>query len=181
MKGHTTMNTQNTVESSIVEVFVQGENLSNPILIRAERTAAVLEVVAAALAQGLAAPSDDVTIAVFIEDQEDELGHHLLLEDVGIGTRHSHIHCHRCRRVEVSVTFNGVTKSRSFSPAATVARAKEWADTDFHLTGVDATEHALQICGTALRPDEDTHLGSLVHYPACEIRFGLVAKKRVEG
>ncbi len=175
------MNTQNNMESSIVEVFVQGENLSNPIIIRAERTAAVLEVVAGALAHGLASPSDDITIAVFIEDQEDELGHHLLLEEVGIGIRHSHVHCHRCRRVEASATFNGTTKSRAFSPAATVASVKEWADTEFHLAGVDATEHALQICGTALRPDEDTHLGSLVHYPDCEIRFGLVAKKRVEG
>ena len=179
--SHNAMHTHNIPESSIVEVFVQGENLAKPILIRAERAATVLEIVAEALAQGLASPSDDVTIAVFIEDREDEIGHHHRLEEVGIGIHHAHVHLHRCRRIQASVTFNGTTKSRAFSPAATIAAVNEWADGQFHLTGIDATEHALQICGTAVRPDEDTHLGSLVRYPDCEIPFGLVAKKRVEG
>ena len=79
------------------------------------------------------------------------------------------------------MNFNGLTKAQAFSPSATIGKIKRWADDEFGLKGVDATEHALQICGTSTRPDLDVHVGSLVKHPHCQICFDLVPKKRVEG
>ena len=45
----------------------------------------------------------------------------------------------------------------------------------------NATEHLLQVCDSAVRPDEDVHIGTLVTVAACGLRFDLVAKQRVEG
>ncbi|MFY9554815.1 MAG: hypothetical protein WAV47_08895, partial [Blastocatellia bacterium] len=65
--------------------------------------------------------------------------------------------------------------------STSVRKVKRWADEEFKLKGVDATEHALQLCGSSTRPDEDVHIGSLVKFPDCKICFDLVPKKRVEG
>jgi hypothetical protein len=51
----------------------------------------------------------------------------------------------------------------------------------FNLPEIDATEHALQVCGSATRPDADTHIGALVSAQGCALCFDLVAKRRVEG
>ena len=45
----------------------------------------------------------------------------------------------------------------------------------------DAVEHVLQISGSASRPDEDVHLGTLTRAPVCSVSFDLVPKRRVEG
>ncbi len=81
----------------------------------------------------------------------------------------------------MTVNFNGEHKSHPFTPSKTVGKVKKWADDKFGLKGVDATEHALQICATTTRPDEDVHIGSLVRFPDCKLCFDLVPKKRVEG
>ena len=104
------------------------------------------------------------------------------LEAAGIRHR-GRVHVHRCRKIQVAVNFNGVTESNHFSPATTVGKIKKWAVSKqvFNLSEIDASEHILQICGSNERPDEDTHLGSLVKFPDCKICFDLVAKVRVEG
>ncbi len=102
------------------------------------------------------------------------------MKKLGIKNR-ERIHIHRCRKIKVSVNFNGKEAAESFPPSKTIAKVKRWADKQFGIEGVDATEHALQICGTAKRPDEDTHLGTLVRSRNCEVCFDLVPKKRVEG
>ncbi len=64
-----------------------------------------------------------------------------------------------------------------------ISRVKSWAVSEhaFNLSEIDATEHALQICDSTIRPDEELHLGSFATFPVCTICFDLVPKKRVEG
>ncbi len=167
------------MSDQMIELFVQGEEIDEVALIRVPHDATVREVILKTKAEcGIEAREEE--IIVLIEDQDEEIVLDAKLMEVGIGHRHR-VHFHRCRRVEVSVNFNAATKKRPFSPSATIAKIKSWADDEFGLKGVDATEHALQICGTNKRPDLDVHVGSLVQYPHCQICFDLVPKKRVEG
>src|SRR5437660_6861298 len=153
----------------IIELFVQGEDIGEVALIRVPHDATVREVILKTKTEcGVEVREEE--IIMLIEDQDEEIVLDAKLIEVGIGHRHR-VHLHRCRRVEVSVNFNGAMKKQPFSPSSTIAKIKRWADDEFGLKGVDATEHALQICGTNTRPDLDVHVGSLVQHPHCEICF----------
>ncbi len=92
------------------------------------------------------------------------------------------LHVHRCRRVLVTATFNGVSKGHGFSPATTVADVKKFvAIREFGMKPADAAEHVLQFAGSAERPEPEMHVGALVSCPDCRISFDLVPHKRVEG
>lgn len=163
-----------------IELFLQGEGIQDIKLIRVPPDCTVHELIEKALAESGIPHHETEGVFLFIEDHDEDLNLDASLGKAGIGHRHR-IHCHRCRRIEVTVNFNGVSKLHTFSPSTTIKRIKHWADDQFGLKGVDATEHALQICGTNTRPDEDVHVGSLVRYPNCKVCFDLVPKKRVEG
>ena len=162
-----------------IEVFLQGEDIREVQIIRIPEGSTVQELIEKAGA--IAGPSQSDAVAVlFIEDADGELSSKATLKEVGIGHR-SRVHRHRCRRVDVTVNFKDDHKSHQFPPSTSVRKVKRWADEEFKLKGVDATEHALQLCGSSTRPDEDVHIGSLVQFPTCKICFDLVPKKRVEG
>ena len=92
------------------------------------------------------------------------------------------LHVHRCRRVLVTVTFNGLSKGHEFSPATTVADVEKFAAIrEFGMKPADAAEHVLQFSGSAERPEPEMHVGALVSCPDCRISFDLVPHKRVEG
>jgi len=164
-----------------IELFLQGEGIPDIMLVQVARHGTVQDVIQAARAHGLSAP-EGVEVFIFLEDAAESLAPGSTLEAAGIGHR-GRVHVHRCRQVEVTVNFNADQKTESFPPSATVARVMEWAVSKrgFNLTDVDATEHALQVCGTTDRPDEDIHIGTLVQVSTCGLCFDLVAKQRVEG
>lgn len=172
--------TQHTTGDEI-ELFLQGEGIAEITLVRVPRAGTVREIIETAMAHGLAKP-DGVEALVFLEDAEEPLAAEVTLEVAGVAQR-ARVHVHRCRRVAVTVNFNADQKTEAFPPSATLARVKKWAvgKRGFDLTDVDAAEHLLQVCGSTVRPDEDVHIGTLVHVPDCEVCFDLVAKQRVEG
>tara|TARA_R110002072_G_scaffold265241_1_gene424142 strand:+ start:8529 stop:9023 length:495 start_codon:yes stop_codon:yes gene_type:complete len=162
-----------------IEVFVQGEGLVDTIIVRVDDAGAVHDLVTAAHRKGLDSCSKS---AVFLEDSDEPIRACARLEEVGIGHR-ERIHIHRCKKVKVTVNFNGRQIDRKFPPGATVKRLKRWATgpKGFELTKLDASEHALQICGSPDRPDEDQHVGCLTARSGCSVCFDLVPKQRVEG
>lgn len=92
------------------------------------------------------------------------------------------IHVHRCRRILVTVTFNGVKKGHEVAPSSTVADVKKFvAVREFDMKPVDAAEHVLQFPSSGERPEPETHIGALVSCPDCHISLDLVPHKRVEG
>jgi hypothetical protein len=120
-------------------------------------------------------------VSIFLEDENAPIG-----DDIPLKEHASHkglkVHIHRCRHVEVTVTFNGVTVERQFSPSSTVARVKRWAaERKFGMSEEDAGEHVLQIAGTHDRPVPNTHIGSLTDGKVCGVAFDLVANERVNG
>lgn len=124
------------------------------------------------LEEGAALFIEDVDAAV--DDEQALHGH--------AGRAGVKVHLHRCRHIEVTVSFNGKTVEHRFGPGSTVARVKKWAaETKFGMSPEDASEHVLQIVGTHDRPPPGTHLGSLATCPHCRIAFDLVPDQRVNG
>jgi hypothetical protein len=94
-----------------------------------------------------------------------------------------HIHCHTCRRVRVTVSYNGVEKHHNFSPATTIDTARLWAVSKFGINAVDAETLILKISGVVKPPQPDAHLGDLVRADGhCAVALELVPDEgRVNG
>ena len=164
-----------------IEVFVQGRGIPSIILVRVPEEGTVRDLLEVVQGGG-ARLENGIPVIVMLENADEPLPLEVPLAVVGIGHR-SRVHVHNCRQIQVTVNFNGSSNERSFPPSVTVGHVHMWAvDKDgFNLPEIDATEHALQVCGTATRPDVDTHIGVLVSAPGCTLCFDLVAKRRVEG
>lgn len=164
-----------------IELFVQGEGIKDVVLIEIPYAGKVRDILKLARSKGLSG-GDEEMIAIFLEDEENAIEPEITLKEAGIHHR-KRIHLHRCHEILVTVNFNGQEKQRIFRPSSTIKRIKKWATgpDGFHMSELDASEHALQICGTDNRPDEDVHVGTLVVFPNCSVSFDLVPKKRVEG
>src|SRR5207244_2583711 len=129
------------MSDQLIELFVQGEGIADITLIRVAQDCTVREVILRPKEECGIEPREE-ELLLMIEDQDEEIMLDAKRIEVGIAHRHR-IHCHRCRRVEVAVNFNGATKACAFSPSTTIGKIKRWADDEFGLKGVDATEHAL--------------------------------------
>ena len=120
-------------------------------------------------------------VLIFLEDAEEPVSDEVTLaacaQRTGIKA-----HVHRCRKIDVTVTFNGRAVEKKFGPGTTVARVKHWAAVErFGMTPEEAGEHVLQISGSQTRPAPGTHIGALTNPPACRLAFDLVPDQRVNG
>jgi hypothetical protein len=161
------------------EILLQGEHIPDIQVVDLGPGKGVKDVLAAAAKhRGGEAEGE---YFVFIEESDEPLndGDQLPERDDGHPVR---LHVHRCRRIEVAVTFNGVTKEHGFGPGTPIAAVKKWAAiVAFGMDPGDAAEHVLQLAGTTDRPEPDTHIGTLATCPRCQLAFDLVPLKRVEG
>ena len=87
--------------------------------------------------------------------------------------RHGHVHCHRCRHVQVSVNYQSKTKERKFSPNARIRRVLRWARKAFDLTGPAAGDFVLQPCGSDVDAGLQQHLAEFVRDHTCSACFDL--------
>src|SRR4051812_3848525 len=139
-----------------IDVFYQGEGVKEIEHIEFPRneTSAALKI-HPAKRHGW---SEDILI--FIEDEDEPVDEKKHLHHCG-GPSGVKVHAHRCKHVEVKVTFNGETVDHKFPPSATVARVKKWAaEKKFGMTPDEAGEHVLQLSGTDMRPSPGAHIGS---------------------
>lgn len=172
---------QDDKKGDFFELFVQGEGLHDIQIMTISSHSKISDIIAAADTQKFQNKEDKSSL-IFIENEDDPLDASSTLKSNGI-KHHGRIHIHRCRKIVVTVNFNGSQRSKDFPPSVTINRVQSWAVSKkaFDLSDIDATEHALQICGSATRPDIELHLGDFVAFPDCAICFDLVPKKRVEG
>lgn len=126
-------------------------------------------------------PADAIVEAlVFVEDRDDPADHSSTLVDAGV-KEGSRIHIHRCRTIEVTCHYNEQTKNQKFSPAARIRRVKAAFGHEFKIDPHDLGSFTLLLCGTQTEPDENTQIGSLTGFPACELCFDLVKRQNVQG
>ena len=111
-----------------------------------------------------------------LEDAEDELPLDYPLE-VG---KHKRIHISRCKKVDVTVIFNGAPKSHHFLPGTTLRKVTHWAREQF---GVDKKEKlVLRADNTESEPlDPDSHVGSYVSHNHCKVTFYLTPTHKING
>ena len=164
-----------------IELFIQGEGIPKITLVKMHLKDTVADIVKVAREHGLVAPEDS-EVFVFAENTDVPLELDATIDEVGLAPR-SRVHIHRCKGVEVTVNYNQGEKKGYFPPSATVDWVKQWAvgKDQYAMSPVDATEHVLEVCNSAVRPDEDVHIGTLVKFSDGTLCFDLVAKQRVEG
>lgn len=111
-----------------------------------------------------------------VEDGDDVLARDCKLEH----GKHKRIHICRCKKVEVAVIYNGVTKTHPFAPGTTLRKVIEWARDKFN---IDKKEKLVLRLGSAeAEPlDPDSHVGSYVSHPPCQVTFYLTPKVKIEG
>jgi len=163
---------------SKINIFLQGEDIKDVVRLQLEPRDTVLDVKRACASQvGVQA---DGGAAVFLEDREESLDDAATIESLA-GKHGVRLHLHRCRRVEVKVTYSGRAVEHAFAPGVTLGTVKLLAAKDLGIPKDDAAELILQIAGTKEQPDVDVHLGTLVAGPACAIAFDLVPNPRIQG
>jgi hypothetical protein len=162
--------------AKIVEVYVHGEGSREPKLVKVSEDATLREVAEAAGCH-LERVED-----LFIGRQDDDDPCHSEdpLHKAKVGHRH-HIHCHRCKKIHVSVLYNGIQKEREFSPAVRLDRVLRWATHEFGLHGQDAADMALFLPGETQPLDGDIHIGSLASFPHCRVAFTMNVPVLVNG
>ena len=162
-----------------LEVFLQGPGIARVALVKVPVDTKVKQLIDVARGKGLKL-EDEQTVHVWLENAEEPLSLDMSLKSAGVQAR-SRLHIHTCQRIHVTVNFNNNSKQHPFSPSATIGKVKKWADEKFGLSATDATEYALQVCGSTIRPDDDIEVGSLAQPGQCSACFDLVPKQRVEG
>lgn len=164
---------------NVVEILLQGEDIPDIQLVKVDRDKGVKEMLAVAAKYRKSEVEGD--FEVFIEGSDEPLKREDLLPE-STDRQPVRVQVHRCHRIKVDVTFNGVTKEHSFGPGTTIAAVEKWAAIKgFGMSPGDAAEHVLQFSGRTDRPEPDTHIGSLTTCPDCHLAFDLVPLKRVEG
>ena len=110
-------------------------------------------------------------------DEVDEAGEEpeplpagLTVADGGI-KRHSHVHCQRCRRVQVSVNYQSRTAQRMFWPNAQIRRIRRWAQKSFGLIGPAAGDFVLQPCGSDIDAGLQQGLAEFIRDDTCSVCF----------
>lgn len=163
---------------SKINVFLQGDGIKDIVRLQFEPRSTALDVKRVCASQ-LGVQMDSET-AVFLEDREEPLEDTATLES--LTDKHGvRLHVHRCRHVEVKVTYSSRTVEHTFGPGVTVGTIKRFAAKELGITKEDAAELIMQIVGTQEQPDVDVHIGSLVACPACAIEFDLVPNPRIQG
>jgi hypothetical protein len=168
-------------EATVIDIFLQGEGITEIVLLKIPTSSKVGDLIEIAKEKGL--PSEDATVYVVTPEGEEKVFEITATLEAEKIHHHSRIHIHRCKKITVTVNFKDLQASMHFPPAVTIHHVHHWAtgEKGFNLAKIDASEHALQICDSNIRPDQDIHLGTLTKYPNCAVCFDLVPKKRVEG
>jgi hypothetical protein len=140
-------------------------------IIQTAPTATVLEFMAANKLDG----------DVYASDQDEPLDGAKTLASQGVKDGAKLI-VGRCRRVDVSVHFNGGTKQEAFPPGAAVAAVFAWATGKkaFDLPHAEAAKHTFMVCDGTEQPDLSDHIGSWAGAD-CQVCFNLVPKQKFEG
>lgn len=157
-----------------INIFVQSENATAVTHLTFPTDTTISTLKATLIERGLATAESEV----FLEDSDDALDPSKTVGAVG-GGKNVKLHVHKCKQVQVTVTFSGRAQTRKFPPSTTIAKVHRWATEAFNLSPDDAADHVLQLSGTHERPSVATHIGTLAR--DCRAAFDLVPNERIQG
>jgi len=161
-----------------IEIYIHGSGTTEEKLVAISEESTVRDLIEAARRAGIA---DSSELILILEDEEEPLQPDDRLCDCGVKHK-GHLSCHTCRKIEVTVHFNGQAASRSFAPSKKVKGVLKWALSEFGLTGVDAENKELRNGGAdGIILQSQQHIGSFVHHPHCSLELYLTGIVEVQG
>lgn len=174
------------MNTETIEIFIHLAG-QKPVVVNARET----EVLSEVLKRAGIAPDPDMHLFASLGDQEDQdsdtdddevepVQAALTLYAAGI-KHHGRVHCHHCRRIVVTVNFQGQSKDRKFAPSARIARVRRWALKAYKLTGPAAADFVLQLCGTDKSPRPNQDLADVVAAGTCTVCFDLTKEITPQG
>jgi hypothetical protein len=83
------------------------------------------------------------------------------------------LHCHHCKKVHVTVNYNGKDQKHHFPPTTRVRHVLRWAKKKFEQMDADADNLALFLCGSEEKVRENVHVGDLTNGKTCDICFDM--------
>jgi hypothetical protein len=159
-----------------VHIQIEGDRNLHPMAVRDDETIGSL--LARFAGNQPNAAGEQETLLVFVEDDEDEVPKNKRFDEC-----HSHrpkiLHCHHCKRIEVTIFYNG-EETHEFRPNARIRRVVDWAKEKFR---VDVTRKwVLRIDGVDGEIlDPDSFLGGLVKFPECCVQLFLTERCLIQG
>lgn len=160
------------------QIYIHGENSREPRLIEVSEKASIPDILKA-YAKEFPETGQPEEISVFVEDEEEALIREKHIEPAGIRKR-GHYHCHRCKKIEVTVFYNGEDKRLPFPPSTTAKLVLKKAVRAFQINEADAGDYLLKLEDrTVLQPAD--HIGSFASFPRCVLKLFLTPTKPVQG
>ncbi|MBI5424501.1 MAG: hypothetical protein HZA32_10435 [Opitutae bacterium] len=160
------------------DIHISGEGNPTPVSVPAKATPAEL-LVAAQQAGIISADAKVEEVLLFAADEDEPLTPERFKEPAKERLR---IHCHRCRKIEVTVVFNLKRATKAFAPSVGVRRVLKWALKEFGLTGADAENKELRLGDASGQSmSEEAAIGSYARFPKCEVTAYLADICQVQG
>lgn len=161
-----------------IQIYVHGENSRELKSIEVSESSTVADILKAYQEAFPNAGSPD-EIEIFLEDTDDPMQKNHSAEKSGVKKR-SHIHCHRCKKVAVTIFYNGEDKLFHFPPSATAKNVLKKAIHAFNIKEADAGDYLLKLDDKTVLQATD-HIGSFVSFPSCQLKLFLTPTKPVQG
>ncbi|HLZ16818.1 MAG TPA: hypothetical protein VKQ08_07250, partial [Cyclobacteriaceae bacterium] len=158
-------------------IYLHAENNREPKSVEVPDHATVEEIIL--ICQQYFPNGTTEEIFLFVEDDETPRERHVHHGEAGI-QHHHHIHCHRCKMVDVIVIYNGDDKSFPVAPSTTVKKLLQKVIHAFHISDQDAGDYVLKLDDkTILKPSD--HIGSFTTFPRCHVKLFLTPIKPING
>ncbi len=168
----------NFLKMKTVQIYVHGENNRDPKLVEVSEEATVKDIISKYHQEFPDSGTPD-EVELFLEDEEEHRHKDEPGEKAGIKKR-VHIHCHRCKKVNVTVEYNGQAITLHVPPSTTSKKILKKAAKEFKISDGDAADLLLKLHDSTVLQSTD-HIGSFVAFPHCSIKLLLTPTKQVQG
>ena len=163
------------------QIYLHGEGLKETKFIEIDSETKISEIVKEFEALTGVASTIDAPVECYADDDDNPLDSSLTAGSKKIDKR-SHIHCHRCRKVEAAAIYNGREETFDFPPQTKVEKVFKKVIKEFKISDSDASNLVFRLgTGQGEILQDDHHIGSFVNFPACHLFLYLTPKKQVQG
>jgi len=163
------------------QIYLHGEGLKEAKFIEISSEMMISEIVKEFEVITGVASTKEAPVECYLDDDDNPLDKSSTAGSKKIEKR-SHIHCHRCKKVEVVVMYNGREEKFSFPPQTKAEKVFKKAIKELKISASEASNLVLRL-GNAQGEilQDDDRIGSFVNYPACHLSLYLTPKKQVQG
>ncbi len=162
-------------------IYLHFSNSRTVIEIITKKEATVGSIIKEYASKDASNPDYEEDLEVRIENSDDELPKDATLEKLKIKDG-DHLNFSRCKKVAVSINYNGTTFQHDFAPSTTIGVVLKKVLKHFDIDETAGSVLSLFLtseCDEAIPINE--HIGSLTGYPTCGIKLFLSKKKNIQG